>query len=346
MDKCNYICPNVITFNLSGFTARSHINPIQFSIFVSHLHPGSQIHVSYLSQLNLTSIWVLIFVSRLHPGYISPPLRSTHQIASYFHPRIISNAYRFQDVCLTSIQILPQLENCTSVPSQSHVTLSTSQDVHLNTIQVPSQPHSGLEICVSSPPRLPDSRFLFVSVESHPDLGPGICISATSRSHLTSIHVHQIASYFHPSIVSHPYRFQDVSHLHPGPSATGELYLSSILVPYHTIRVSRCASLLNPGPISTPSRSRGLCLISTQAPRFTFLLSQLNLTSIWVLIFASRLHPGNISPPPRSTKLHLISTQASSQMHTGLTMCVSSPSKSFLHWRILFQFHPSPIYML
>ena len=40
--------------------------------------PGSQIHVSSLSHLNLTSIWVLIFTYRLHPGNISPPPRPTN----------------------------------------------------------------------------------------------------------------------------------------------------------------------------------------------------------------------------------------------------------------------------
>ena len=134
-----------------------------------------------------------------------------------------------------------------------------------------------------------------------------------------------------------------VSHFHPGPFSTAELYLSSILVPYHPIPVSRCASHLNPGPISTPSRSRDLCLLSTQAPRFTFLNvsveSHLNLGPD----FASLLHPGNISPPSRSTKLHLSSTQASSQTHTSIKMCVSPPSRSFLNSRIVSQLHPSPM---
>ena len=87
----------------------------------------------------------------------------------------------FQDVCLTSIQVISQLENCISAPSQSHITPSSSQDVHLNPIQVPYQPHPGLEFCVSSPPRLPDSLFFFVSVESYLNIAPNICISPTSR---------------------------------------------------------------------------------------------------------------------------------------------------------------------
>ena len=178
----------------------------------------------------------------------------------------------FQDVCLTSIQVLSQLANCISAPPSSHITLYTSQDVHINSIQVPSQPHPGLEICVSSPPRLPDSRFFFVSVESHLNLGPHFasrlhpgnisppsrspnCILLPSKHHLKPIQVSRC-----------------VSHLHPGHFSTGGLYLSSMLVPYHPIHVSRCASQLNPGPILTPSRSRDLCFLSTQAPIFTFLL--------------------------------------------------------------------------
>ena len=109
----------------------------------------------------------------------------------------------FQDVCLTSIQALCQLDNCISAPSRSHITPSTSQDVHLNSIQVPSQPHPGLE-------RLPDSRVFYVSVESYLNLGPDIYISPTSSLHLTSIQVHQMASQFYPSIISNQYRFQDV----------------------------------------------------------------------------------------------------------------------------------------
>ena len=158
------------------------------------LHPGSQIHVSSLSQLNLTSIWLLIFASRLHPRNISLPSRSTK--------------------------------------------------LHLSSIHASSQTHTGFKM--SPYPRL--------------------SISPQSRSHLNPI----------------------------------------------------------------------------QALRFTS-LSQLNLTSIWFMIFASRLHPGSISPPSSSTKLHPSSTQASFQTHTGFKMCVSPPPRSFLNWRVVSQLHPSPI---
>ena len=120
-----------------------------------------------------------------------------------------------------------------------------------------------------------------------------------------------------------------VSHFHPGPFSTGELYLSSILVPYHPIHVSRCASHLNPGPISTPSRSRDLCLLSTQAPRFVFLLCL-----CW------------ISPQSRSWYLHLAYIQETSHLHPGPPSCVLVPSKHHLTpiyvSRCVSHLHPGP----
>ena len=158
--------------------SRSHLNPIQVSRFVSDLHSGSQIHVSSLSQLNPTSFWVLIFTSCLHPGNISPPFRSRKLHLSSIQSS--SQTHTGFTMCLTSVQALSQLKNCISAPPQSPNTPSSSQDVHLSSIQVPSQPHPGLEMCVSSPPWLPNARFFFVSVESHLNLGPDICISPPS----------------------------------------------------------------------------------------------------------------------------------------------------------------------
>ena len=179
--------------------SRSHLNPIQVSRFVFPLHPGSHIYVSSLSQLNLTSIWLLIFTSRLHPGNISPPSRSTK-------------------LHLSSIQASAQTSTCfkmcVSPPSRPFVNWRIVYQLHPSPIsphprlKMCISTHPGLEICVSSPPRLPDSRFFFVSVESYLNLGPDIYISPTSRLHLTSIQVHQIASSFYPSIMSNTYRFQ------------------------------------------------------------------------------------------------------------------------------------------
>ena len=170
-----------------------HSHPIQVSRFVSHLHPGSEIHVSSSSQLSLTSIQVIIFASRLHPG----------------------------------------------------------------------QPN---------------------------------CILAPSKHHLRCIHVSRC-----------------VSHLYPDHFSTGDLYLSSIPVPYHPVLVSRCASQLNPGPISTPSRSRYLCLLSNQAPRFVFLLCL-----SW------------ISPQSGSWYLHLTYIQVTSHQHPGQPNCILVPSNHHL----------------
>ena len=134
------------------------------------------------------------------------------------------------------------------------------------------------------------------------------------------------------------FNWKIVSQLHPSP-----------ISPHP---VTRCASQINPGPISSPIQvSRFVSPL--QAGSQIHVSSQLNLTSIWVLIFTSRLHPGNISPPSRSTKLYLSSIQASSQTHTGFKMCISPPSRSFLNWiqvprfclnyfNVLSHLHPGP----
>ena len=167
----------------------------------------------------------------------------------------------------------------------------------------------------------------YIQVTSHLHPGPPNCILVPSKHHLKPIHVTRC-----------------VSHLHPGPFSIGGLFLSSILVPYHPINVSRCASQLNPGPISTPSRPRDVCLLSTQAPRFTFLLCLswiLPQSGSWYLHLAyiqvaSHLHPG----PPNCI---LIPSKHHPKTHTGFKMCVSPPSRPFLNWRIVPQLHPSPI---
>ena len=176
----------------SSTQSKSHLNPIQVSGFVFPLHPGSHIYVSSLSQLNViqSGSWYfhLAYIqvtSHLHRG---PP--NCILVPSKHHLKCIHVSR-----CVSHLHPGPlQLEKCNSAPSQSHITPSTSQDVHLNSIQVPSQPHPGLEICVYSPPRLSDTRLFFVSVESYLNLGPDIYISPPSRLHLTSIQVHQIAS--------------------------------------------------------------------------------------------------------------------------------------------------------
>ena len=279
--------------------SRSHLNPIQVSRFVSHLHLGSQIHASSLSHLNLTSIWVLIFASRLHPDNISPPSRSTK-------------------LHLSSIQASSQshtgFKMCVSPPSRSF----SAGELYLSSIPVPYHPIYVSRCAsqlnpgpISTPSRSRDlclistqaPRFMFLlcptwillqsgswylhltctQVTSHLHPGPANCILVPPKPHPNPIQVSKC-----------------VSHLHPGPFSTGELYLSSILVPYNPVHVSRCASQLNPGPIPTPSRSRDLCLLSTQAPRFTFLLC-----------------PTWISPQSGSWYLHIAYIQVTSHLHPG-----------------------------
>ena len=323
--------------------SRSHLNPIQVSRFVSDLHPGSQIHVSSLSQLNLTSIWVLIFASRLHPCSISPPSRSTK-------------------LHLSSIQASSQTHTsfkmCVSPPSRPFLNWRIVSQLHPS----PISPYPRLKMCISTQSRshlnpIQVSRFVF-------DLHPGsqIHVSSLSQLNLTSIWLLIFPSRLHPGNTLPPSRSTKL-HLSSvqASSLTHTGFTMCVSPPSKPFLNWRIASQLHPSPISPHPRLK-MCISAQsrshlnpiQVSRFVFhlhpgsqihgfSLSQLNLISIWVLIFASRLHPGNISPPSSSTKLHLSSIQASSQIHTGFKMCVSAPYRSFLNWRIVSQLHPSPI---
>ena len=123
-----------------------------------------------------------------------------------------------------------------------------------------------------------------------------------------------------------------MSHLHPGPLPTGPLYLSPFLVQYQAIHVSRCASQLNPGPISTPYRSCDWCLISIRQPRFTRFTFLLCLN--W------------ISPQSRSVYSHLAYIQATFQLQTGPPNCILVPPKHCLKpiqvSRDVSHLHPGP----
>ena len=323
------------------------LNSIQVS---SQPHSGSQIHVSSLSQLNLTSIWLLIFASRLHPGNTSPPSRST---------KLHLNSIQASSQTHTGFKMSPntRLKMCISPQSRSH--LNPTQALRFTFL-----------LCLSW--ILPQSgswylHLTYIQVTSRLHPGPPNSILIPSKHHLKPI---QVTRY--------------VSHLYPGHFSTGGLYLSSILVPYHPIHVSRCAAQLNPSPISTPSRSRDLCFPSTQAPIFTFLLclswmlfqsgswyfhlayiqvtshlhrgppncilvpSKHHLKCIHVSRCVSHLHPGplqlekcNSAPsqshitPSTSQDVHLNSIQVPSQPHPGLEICVYSPP-SLSDTRLLF----------
>ena len=233
-------------------------------------------------------------MSHLHPGPFS--IGELYQL----HPRPISP--------------YPRLKMYISTQSRSH----------LNPIQV--------------------SRFVF---PLHP--GSHVYVSSLSQLNLTSIWVQIFTSRLHPGNISPAARstnlhlssiqassqmhtcFKMCVHLHPGPLSTGELHLSSIPVPYHPIHVSRCASQLNPGPISTPPRSRDLCLLSTQAPRFTFLLCV-----SWIL------------PQSGSWYLHLTYIQLTSHLHPAQPNYILVPSKHHLKpihdSRCVSHLHPGPFW--
>ena len=300
--------------------------------------------------------------SQLNPGPISTPSRSRDVcLLSTQAPRftcllclswILSQSGSWY-LHLTYIQVTSHLHpgppNCISVPSKHYlkpihvsrchpIPISAS---HLNPGPI-STPSRSRDVCLLSTqaPRftfllclswiLPHSvtwylHLAYTQVTSHLHPGPPNCILVPSKHHLKPIQVSRC-----------------VSHLHPGPFSTGELYLSSILVPYHPIHVSRGASQLNPGPIWTPSRSRDLCFLSTQAPIFTFLLcfSWILLQSgSWYLHLAyiqvtSHLHPAPPNCILAPSKHHLKCIHVSPNpisTHPSLKMCISTQSRSHLN---------------
>ena len=157
----------------------------------------------------------------------------------------------FQDVCFTSIQVISQLENCISAPSQSHIThprlkmcISTQSRSHLNPIQVyrfvsPLHPGSQIHVfflCLSW--ILPQSgswyvHLTYIQVTSHQHSSPPNCILVPSKHNFKPIQVSRC-----------------VSHLHPGPFSIGELYLSSYPIsPYPRLKMciaTQSRSHLNP----------------------------------------------------------------------------------------------------
>ena len=308
--------------------SRSHLNPIQVSRFVSPLHPGSQIHVSSLPQLNLTSIWVLILhlpyiqvTSRLHPD---PPncilVPSKHHLkpiqvsrcVSHLHPGHFSTRGLYLSYILVPCHPI-HVSRCASQLNPGPIsTPSRSRDLCFLSTQAPI---FTFLLCLSWILLQSGSWYLhlaYIQVTSHLHPGPPNGILVPSKHHLKCIHVSRC-----------------VSHLHPGPLSTGKLYLSSIPAPSQPIQVSGCASQFNPAPISTPSRSKDLCLLSTQAPRFTCLLCL-----SWILSQSG------------SWYLHLTYIQVTSHLHRGPTNCILVPSKHHLKpiqvSRCVSRLHPCP----
>ena len=140
---------------------------------------------------------VQTFVSHLNPGRMSPPFRSRELHLS------------------------------------SHSNLSRSQDMQLNSIQVPSQHHSFPEICVSPQSRLLDSCHLSIQIASLLNPAPYICIWTATRWCFTSIPAS-------PNCISSPLRH----------------YLKNV-------QVSICASNLHPGPAKRNSGHKTFVLPSS-----------------------------------------------------------------------------------
>ena len=298
--------------------SRSHLNPIQALKFTfllclswmlsqsgswylhlayiqvtSHLHPGPPNCILVPSKHHLKPILVSRCVSHLHPGPFSTGELYFSSTLVPYHPIHVSR-------CASQLNPGP-----TSTPSRS-------RDLCLLSTQAPI---FTFLLCLSWILLESGSWYLhlaYIQVTSHLHPGPLNCILVPSKHHLKCIHVSRCAS-----------------HLHPGPLSTGELYLSSIPVPYHPTHVSRCASQLKPGPISTPSRTRDLCLLSTQALRFTFLLCL-----SWIL------------PQSESWYLHLTYIQVTSHFHPGPPNCILVPSKHHLKpiqvSRCVSHLHPCP----
>ena len=149
-------------------TVRCHFKPIQVSRCASRIHPSpaspaprshdyclTSIHVQFhfhsrhyirilpQTMSRLTPNQVPIFVIHLHPGHVSPKCG------------ILEWHFR----------------------SLLHRTYWRSRVVHLNSIQVPSQTHTGLEIWISPQSRLPDSCVLPIQIVFHINEGTNICIS-------------------------------------------------------------------------------------------------------------------------------------------------------------------------
>ena len=144
---------------------------------LSHLDPGPTILVSPPYMYCLNPIQVHIVTSHLPPDSVSTPSRSRYscvtstQVTSHLHPGLKLYGAPLSMPCLTSNQAIHQ--GCIS--PHTHVLISashhhpggvsppsSSRNLHLSSIQVLSQSHPGLKMCVSHPFR-PCLRFIQVT---------------------------------------------------------------------------------------------------------------------------------------------------------------------------------------
>ena len=316
-----------------------HLQPglnIRVSPFRSHLTPSTfrKLHLSFI-QVPSHPIQVPRFVSHFHQGPISLPSIS-------------------QNLHLTCIQVTSHLHAGTKIfispfchvspPFKSPGLHLTCIRVPSNSIQVPkfvSRLHPGH---ILSPPRSQYSCHISIQVTSRlhpgPDPGPENCISAPSKSHLTSPRTEDLCSppsMYHLTCI----RVPGTSHSHlllchvSPPFRSQESRLSSIHVPSHFIH------LLNFIWDSPPSR---LCLTSIlnliqmhKGPNMHVSHPlMLRLTCIQVMraashppsrsSFATHLHPGCVSPPSRTWFKCIKVPICTYPLHW---CCVSPPSRSW-----------------
>ena len=227
---------------------RSHLVSIQVLIQVPRMasqlhpspisaHPGHETFVSPPSKYHFT--WIRV------PGFTS----HSHLLLCHVSP-----LYRSQDLRLTSIQVPSHFIHllnfiCVSPPSRTW----------FKCIKVPICTHPLHWCCVSHPSRSWEEHLNSIQITSLTHLGLQMCISPPSRSRLTSVQIPIFVSRLHTGRISPPFRswrlhlsfIQVPSHPHPCLEICVQPLSISCLI---SIQVTRAASLLHPGPASPPSR--------------------------------------------------------------------------------------------
>ena len=213
---------------------------------------------------------------------------------------------------------------CVSSPSRSFLNWRIVSQLHPS----PISPYPRLKMCISVQSRshlnpIQVSRFVF---PLHP--GSHIYVSSLSQLNITSIWLLIFTSRLHPGNISPPSRSTKL-HLSSiqASAQTSTCFKMCVSPPSRPFVNWRIVYQLHPSPISphprlkmcistqsrshlNPSRSRDLCLLSTQAPRFTFLLCL-----SWIL------------PQSGSWYLHLTHIQVTSHLHPGPPSCIFVLSK-------------------
>ena len=309
---------------------------IQVSRFASHLNPGSISTLSSYGDVRLTSIQ---FPSHLHPSpkiHASPTSRSclTHApiFASHIHLSDVSSPSRSWKFHLSSIQIQsqthPGLEMCISIPSRSCTTCITSL---LHTDHVSPQ-HMSWYLHPAS------IQVQKITSQLHPSpispySGLMMCTSTQSRSHLSPTQMSIFVFHLYPGNIKPWSMLQDL--LSPPPPPPPPIYI-------------QVTSHINPGPnicISHPSRWC-LSLMCVTHP------SRSCLTCIQIPISLSHLHPCTVSLPSRSEVsclicIHVTSHLQPTHFHSSHDICITAPSMSYLtpiHVSILApELHPDHV---